>query len=117
MEIRKSNAKPLEFKYEDVTFFVKPAATEEDRMVVSLSGKSEGDKVVFSRGEYCKAIIQCMVTGWKGVTADGKEIEYEYDLLADFPKVEGHNVYLELGGFILKNTDIKKGKGEDLKKD
>jgi len=117
MEIKRLNSKPLEFKYEDATFFVKPVATEEDRMVVSLSGLSDGGSVRFSKPDYCKAIIGCMVTGWKGVTEGGKEVPYSFDLLSDFPHVEGKNVYLELGAFIIENTDISKGPGGSLKKD
>jgi hypothetical protein len=117
MEIKRANAKPLEFKYEDATFFVKPSATEEDRMFVSLSGVSDGDKVRFSRAEYCRSIIQCMVTGWKGVKEGGHELPYSFDLLADFPRVANKNVYLELGAFILGHTDIAKESGSSLKKD
>ena len=116
MEIKRIHSKPLEFKYDDVTFFVKPVATEEDRMFVALSGISEGDKVKFSRPEYCRAIIQCMVTGWTGVKINGEEAPYAFELLSDFPKIKDKNVYLELGGFILKHTDIK-SQGESLKKD
>ena len=117
MEIKRQNAKPLEFKYEDVTFFVKPSATEEDRMFVSLSGVSDGDKVRFSRAEYCRSIIQCMVTGWKGVTEDGKEVPYSFELLSNFPRIEDHNVYIDLGSFIIEKTDISRAPEDGLKKD
>jgi len=117
MEIKRQNSKPLECKYEDVTFFVKPVASEEDRMVVALSGLSDGAMVRFSKPDYCKTVIQCMVTGWKGVTEGGKAVPYSFDLLADFPRVEGKNVYLELGAFIIEHTDISKGAGGSLKKD
>jgi hypothetical protein len=116
MDIKRLDSKPLEFVYEDVVFFVKPRATEEDRMFVQLSGTSVGGAVKFSRPEYCKALIQSMVIGWKGVKIDGQEIRYEYELLADFPKVKDRNVYIELGSFILVNTDIKK-QDTELKKD
>lgn len=117
MEIRKHKSDPLEFKYEDVVFFIKPHASEEDRMVVNLSGVREGDRVVFSRAEYCKTIIKCMVTGWKGVTEDGKEVPYSFDLLSDFPRVNDHNVYIDLGSFIIEKTDISRAPEDGLKKD
>ncbi len=97
-------------------FFVKPIASEDDRMSVAFSGVSEGDKIKFSRAEYCRTIIQCMVTGWKGVKIDGQEVPYAFELLADFPRIKDKNVYLELGGFILKHTDIR-SKDSSLKKD
>lgn len=117
MEIRKSKAETVEFKYEDVVFFIKPHATEEDRMIVNLSGAREGDRVVFSRSEYCKTIIKCMVTGWKGVTEDGKEVPYSFDLLSNFPRVKDRNVYIDLGSFIIENTDIARTPEDGLKKD
>ncbi len=117
MEIKRQNSKPLEFKYEDVTFFVKPVASEEDRMIVALSGLSDGAHVRFSKPEYCRTVIQCMVSGWQGVTEDGKPVPYSFDLLADFPRVDGKNVYLELGAFIIEHTDINKGAGGSLKKE
>lgn len=117
MDLKRQNPKVLEFQYEDVTFFVKARATGEDRMFVALSGMTDGDKVKFSRPEYCKAIIQCMVTGWKGVKLEGQEVPYSFELLADFPTTENKNVYLELGGFILSKTDIRKHQDESLKKD
>lgn len=116
MEIKRLNSKPLEFKYEDVVFYVKPMATEEDRMFVSLNGVVDGIKIKFSKAEYCKAIIQCMVTGWKGVKMDNHEVPYDFTLLTDFPKVKDKNVYLEIGGFILKHTDIAE-QDSALKKD
>lgn len=115
MEIKRLNSKPLEFQYEDVVFLVKPQATEEDRMFIQLSGTSVGGAVKFSRPEYCKALIQSMVIGWKGVKMDGQDVPYEYELLADFPKVKDRNVYIELGSFILEKTDVKK-QDTELKK-
>lgn len=116
MELKRVNSKPLEFKYEDVVFFVKPVATEEDRMEVQLSGISSGPKLMFSTPDYCKAIIRAMVTGWKGVKLDGQEVPYSFEMLADFPAVKGKNVFIELGSFIMKNTDIR-NREKSIKKD
>lgn len=107
----------LEFKYEDVTFLVKPEATEFDRLEVALAGRQDGKDIVFSRAEYAKTLVRCMVTGWKGAQRDGKDVPYSFEEIADIPKVRGRNVMLELSGFIMDHTDIHKDSGEHIKKD
>lgn len=117
MELKESDAKLLEFKHEDVTFHVKPESTEEDRLEVLLAGRQEGENVVMSRAEYCKTVIRRMVIGWSGVTRKGEPVPYSFDELRHFPRSEGKNLLLELGGFIIEHTDISKAKNSNLKKD
>ena len=117
MELKEADVKPLEFKHEDVKFLVKPEATEEDRLEVLLSGRQEGENIVMSRAEYCKTVIRRMVVGWTGVKRKGEDVPYSFDELRNFPRGTGRNVLLELGGFIIENTDIAKPKNPDLKKE
>jgi hypothetical protein len=113
MELRKNHQKPLEFKYEDVTFLVKPRASEEDRMLVMLLGEQLPDgNVKFSRPDFCRLVVERMVVGWEGVTRDGKPMPYSFTALSEFPRIEGKNVYLEVGAFILQQTDIQKSEAE-----
>ena len=114
MELVK-HSQPLEFKYEDIVFLVKKHANAEDKMEVALSGKRDGNDIFWTRAEYCKTIIRRMVLGWKGVTQDGKEVPYSFDALCELPHVEGRNVFLALGEFVMEHTDIRNSKAKDLK--
>lgn len=115
MELKESNAVMLKYQHEDVTFLVKPEATEEDRLEVLLAGRQEGESVVASRAEFCKTAIRCMVVGWEGVTRKGEAVPYSFDELRNFPRSEGKNLLLELGQFIIEQTDIAKAKNQNLK--
>ena len=121
MELKESNIKLLEFKFEDVIFLVKPEASEDDRMEIALSGRLEekaGVPVITnSRAEFCKTAIRCMVADWKGIKRAGHDVPYSYDELKNFPHVDKRNIFLELGDFIIKNTDIVNRRADDLKKD
>ena len=121
MDLKEPQVKTLEFKFEDVIFLVKPEASEDDRMEIALSGRLEekaGVAVITkSRAEFCKTAIRCMVVDWKHVKRGGHPVPYSYEELKNFPHVEKRNVFLELGDFIIKNTDIVNRRADDLKKD
>ena len=117
MELKESNVTPLKYQHEDVTFLIKPEATEEDRLEVLLAGRQEGENVVTSRAEFCKTVIRRMVVGWEGVTRKGAAVPYSFDELRNFPRGSGKNLLLELGHFIIEHTDIAKPKNPNLKKD
>jgi hypothetical protein len=115
MELRKPS-EIVEFKYEDVIFLVKAEASEEDRMEVALLGRrDESGKLHYSNADLCRSVIARMVTGWKNVKSNGIDVAYSIEALSMFPAVAGHNVYLELGGFILEKTNILKGASEEKK--
>ena len=116
MDLKEPNNTALRFTFEDVIFLVKPEATEEDRLEILLSGRHEGDDIVMSRAEYCKTAIRRMVTGWENVKRGGQDVPYSFEELRNFPRVAGKNVLLELGGYIINNTDISKPKDAGLKK-
>lgn len=121
MELKEAKHKALEYQFEDVTFLVKPEADEADRLEVELSGRLKehnGAKVMeYSTADYCKTVIRCMVVGWKGVKRGGHDVPYSFDELKHFPHVKGKNVFLDLGDFVIKNTDIRDQRNDDLKKD
>jgi hypothetical protein len=121
MELKEIKHKVLEFHFEDVVFIVKPEANEEDRLEVELSGRMRelnGAKIMqYSSADYCKAVIRCMVLDWRGVKRDGHDVPFSVEELKNFPHIKGKNIFLELGGFIINNTDIKNQRNEDLKKD
>lgn len=118
MELKKHSTELLKYKFEDVTFLIKPEAEEADRLEVILSGRQEGDDIVISRAERCKAAVRQMVVGWEGVKRDGADVPYSFGELSNFPHIEGKNVLLDLGGFIINNTDLVHSRGNDaLKKE
>lgn len=117
MELLKPQA-PLKYKHGDVTFLIKPKASSGDRLEIILSGSANSKgAIVVSRADYIRALIKRFVVGWEGVTLDGKEVAYSFELLDEnFPKQDGDDVMLMLGDFIFRNTDIKSGESE-LKKE
>lgn len=109
MELAKTvDAPPLEFHYADSVLLVKPHANEEDRMALALS-KAGPDR--------CRAICRAMVIGWRNVKRDGRDAPFDFEDLANFPRLEGKNLFLELGAFIIERTDLSRGVDRDLKKD
>ncbi len=108
MELRKS-APPLECKYGDATFLIKPQASEEDRMTVIFAERGAAR---------CRVVVERMVIGWRGVEQDGKPVPYEFAQLENLPNVPGHNLFMDLGEFIIKNTDLQgAGGSEEIKKE
>jgi len=95
MEIKRLNSKPLEFKYEDATFFVKPVATEEDRMVVSLSGLSDGEWDKFIAGT--SSSFALAITGSE--MAGGST---PFSLALDIPEVYYQAAPIPIGSDLIK---------------
>jgi hypothetical protein len=94
---------PLEFKWkvgsDEVVFLVKPESSEEDRMRVAFTPMG---------GARCREMVRLMVVGWRGVARDKVDVPYAYEELEHFPRAEGHNLFLDLGRFILEHSDISK---------
>ena len=100
-------AEPLEFKHEDMSFLIRPHASEGDRMEVTMSGSYRDGAFVFSRPEFNRALVRRFVVGWKGVKMDGKEVPYAFDLLDHhFPISGKDNIFVLLGIFIVEKTGI-----------
>lgn len=112
MEISKGG-EPLEFRYKDVTFFIKRHAVESDALEAwGAASIDPAGALVAPRAEYVKALIRCFVLGWKGVTRDGKEVPYSLDAFYHgFPRQSGGSepsVFVQIANFILEKTDFQK---------
>lgn len=109
MELLQPN-KPLEFVYKDVTFMVKSQCSAGDRAEILLAGENKGNgQVEYSRPAYMKTVLRRMVVGWRGVTVNGQEVPYAWELFDQrFPKDDG--IMLELFNFVVEHTDLGKHK-------
>jgi hypothetical protein len=116
MELMKQE-KPLELKFEDVKFYIKPRATAFDIFTLRMNSEMNDGVVSLSSKTYYNGVIKSFILGWEGVTIDGKPVPYAWDLLITlFPKGKDKDVFFELLDFILKNTDLTY-KQEELKKE
>lgn len=100
---------PLEYVFKDVTFVIRAQANAHDKFQMDMSlGQINGEgKVEATLREVYQTLIKLFVVGWKGVTQDGKEVPYSYDLLTNaFPADPMDDVYMRLGGFIASKTGI-----------
>ena len=110
MEIQKHEEKPLEFKWRDVIFKVKPRANSGDRLAVFMRDQR-------TTAGYSLTLVERMVVDWEGVTQDGKPVPYSFQLLAEhMPSTMQDNALVALADFIYAHTDIAKGVDEGLKK-
>ena len=112
MELIKGG-EPLEFKYKDVTFYVKRHSVESDALEAwGAASMDPTGALVAPRAEYVKALVRCFVLGWKGVTRDGKEVPYSLGAFYnEFPRQEGGgepSIFVQLASFILEKTDFQK---------
>jgi len=116
MELMKTE-KPLEFKKGDVTFFIKPKATEYDVFNTIMAGEMKADGMVaMKRMDFNDCILRNFIIGWEGVTIDGKAIPYSWEVFVNgWPKQDENNIFVELVNFIFEKTDYHK-KDKELKK-
>jgi hypothetical protein len=106
MELVKQQ-EPLEFVYKDVTFIIRATATARDKFAVDMCGEFTDGKFVLDRVAFYHKLIQLFVTGWRGVTQDGKDVPYRYDtMMTLFPADPNLDVFLKLGTFIAAETGI-----------
>ena len=111
-----SKSKTVEFKHGDVTIIAKTEANEEDRLRAGFAGRAKGAPWTSEQNaNFCKVVCQTMVIGWKGVTHEGKPVDYDFELLKHLPRIAGKNLFLELGLFLIRETDIQKGVPEEVK--
>ena len=104
----------LKLKWQDITFLVKPYASQEDKFIIATSGiiNDDGSTVVETRGLYA-TLVRRFVVGWEGVTSEGKPVDYDFSLFSRLPAVPGEtNAVFAVGTFIAENTDAL-GKRKD----
>ena len=111
-----TKAKTIEYKHGDVTIVAKTEANEDDRLRAGFAGRTKGAPWSSEQNaNFCRIVCQLMIVDWKGVTHEGKPVDYDFDLLKHLPRIAGKNIFLELGLFLIKNTDIQKGATEEAK--
>ena len=112
-----TKAKTAEYNLGDVALVVKTEANEDDRLQVAFAGRRKGDPWSAEQSaNFMRLVCRLMVVGWKGVTQGGQPVDYEFELLKHLPRPHGKNLFLDLGMFIIKETDIQKGPTEEAKK-
>lgn len=99
MELLKLDDRPAEFKWGDVTFFFRTRVSLGDRHnVINAGATFEGDRVGFRPWELYSMLIKIFVTGWSGVTENGKEVPYSFDTLINrLPADSQQDVVMKLG--------------------
>lgn len=105
-------SKPLEFIFKDVTFYVKPLCSAGDKAEILLIGENQGrGQVRVSAAAYVQTVLRRMILGWKGVTRQGREVPYSWEVFDQyFPKED--IVVLPLFNFIIEKTDVGQHKAE-----
>lgn len=109
MELIKSD-KPLEFKKDGVTFYIKPRATSHDGFMAAMGGEMRHDgSISMKRAEFNETILRGFIIGWDGVFIDGKPTPYSWEsFVTGWPKEETGNIFVELTNFIFDKTDFHK---------
>jgi hypothetical protein len=107
MELLKLDERPVEYKWEDVTFVVKKTYSTADKFAVDTAGQLlESGKISFKPWELYKVLIRTFVIGWKGVTENGKEVPWDYDVFMSRFPVKNRDVVMLLGLFISEQINI-----------
>jgi hypothetical protein len=107
MELLKLDERPVEYKWEDVTFVVKKTLSPEDKFAIDTAGQlMENGKVSFKPWELYKVLIRTFVVSWKGVTEDGKEIPWDYTIFMSRFPVKDKDIVMLLGLFISEQVNI-----------
>lgn len=121
MELLKLDDRPAEFKIGDVTIYYRTMVSVGDRHSVINAGTTyEGDRIGFRPWELYSKLIQVFVTGWQGVTENGKPVTYSYDTLMNrLPADMTKDIVTSLGLEIAKKNgfvpDDKTEQVADLK--
>ena len=117
MKLKRSESKTLEFHHGDAVILVKSEANEDDRLEAVFHSRAFGESWNGDqKAAYCRVACRRMVVGWKNVTNEkGEELSYDFEMLKDLPKLPGKSLFVELGAFILKDTDFQRGASEEIK--
>jgi hypothetical protein len=107
MELLKLDERPAEYKWEDVTFLIRTRMGPGDKFAVDTAGHLlENGKVTFKAWKLYEVLIKTFVVGWKGVTENGKEVPWDYDVFATRFPVKDKDVIMLLGEFIADTVNI-----------
>jgi hypothetical protein len=108
MELLKLDDRVEEYKYKDVVFYFRTTVSSGDKFNVDISGSMHEDgKIHYKPMEFYRTIIKTFVTGWRGVTENGKEISYSFETLATrFPADPTEDLFIKLGLHIAEKTGI-----------
>jgi len=68
-------------KIADVTFYFRSQMTARDKAALDMIGEYQNGKWSIDRTAHLTKIIELFVTGWDGVTEDGKPVPYSYEVL------------------------------------
>jgi hypothetical protein len=100
MELLKLDDRLEEYVWKDVTFYYRKTVSSGDKFNLDMAGSFQNNgKVAFNPLEYCRTLVRLFVTGWKGVTENGKDVPYSYETLESrFPiDIKGEDVIMTLG--------------------
>jgi len=116
MELLKLDDRPAEYTWDQVTFFFRTKVTVGDKYAVDSAGVvTTGDKITFTSTEFYKAMIRVFVTGWKGVTENGKDAPYSYDTFMNrLPASMADDLVMKLGYEIAKTNGFLKDDKEKV---
>jgi hypothetical protein len=108
MELLKLGERPAEFKWKDVTFFFRTKVTVGDKYEIDTAGTLiAGDKVSFTPWNFYLTITRIFVTGWDGVTEDGKAVPYSHEnMLTRLPAQDSEDLIMKLGVHIAQNNGL-----------
>lgn len=118
MELLKLGERPVvEYAWKDVTFQIRKDVSVNDKFTLDTEGSWVGGgtgTAKMSAWQFYRSVIRMFVTGWKGVTENGKEVPWDYEtFLSRLPGGgPGDDLIMKLGVFIIKelgllNTDAK----------
>jgi hypothetical protein len=108
VELLKTDSRPLEFQFEDVTFLVKPHATVRDHLeLIDTFGVDGKGMITTQSSKLYRFLIRQFVMDWRGVTQNGKSVPYSYETFEnDFPIDAKGSLCALLGAFIMQNTGL-----------
>lgn len=113
MELLKLDERLEEWKHGDVTFYFRPSISGGDKFNLTTAGVlAEDGHVVYKPMELYRALVKIFVTGWDGVTENGKKVPYSYELLSTRFPASDEDMILKLGLYIGQKTGILKTKDE-----
>ena len=112
-----TKGKTTEHRLGDVTIIAKTEANEEDRMLAAFASRRKGEPWgPEQHANLCRTVCRLMIVDWKGVTHEGKPVDYDFELLKQLPRQhDGKNLYISLYLWLIKETDIFKGATEKEK--
>ena len=96
----------LTYTINDVTFYIRADATVKDKFELDSAGEWKNGGYVMNVKTYWMKLIELFVTGWTGVTENGKDVPYSMEALMRLPADGEQDWLLKLGSFIANSTGI-----------